>query len=64
MTITPMLNLLYKVNAAMNVAIVTYFLKTGNATEFNPLELLFTICSFFIKRIAIVVNSISYAFQY
>ena len=55
MNIAQIVNLLYKISAAMDTAIVTYFLKTGNAMDFNSFEFLYTIGSIFVKRIALVV---------
>lgn len=55
MNIAQIVNLLYKISAAMDTAIVTYFLKTGNAMDFNSFEFLFTVGSFLIRRIALVI---------
>ena len=55
MNLAQIMNLLYRISEAMNTAIMTYFLKTGNATDFNSFEFVFAVGSFFIKRIALVV---------
>ncbi len=55
MTTAQILNLLYKVSITMDTAIINYLLKTGNAMDFNLLEFLYLIGSFFLKRISHII---------